>query len=315
MTGRFIFTHDGIFHCDEVAAVAVAVEAGFLASPNNVRRTRRDFGGAEAGDLVIDVTPRTPVADGVIVADHHTAMKDDPAWQRGEGKPRLASAGWAWREFGKTVLSSYNCPGERLEQAWENVDRSLFWGIDAADNGELPPSAVPSYTVSQAVAAYNPVSFPMADQDELFHKAVAFFRDVFKRVLWAELYRQHEYSRIKAAIDAQWCDPVLVLDRGGAWQSVIIDNWDATDYIKVVVYPDAAAPGLWRIQSAPGSKTDPFAMRCGAPAAMRGKRADAGLTLGGCAVEFVHPAGFIGGVHAATAEDARRAALDWIGLA
>lgn len=314
---RRLFTHDGIFHCDEVAAAAVLIEAGVIPSAMAVVRTRRHFETVAAGDLVIDVTPpdgKVGIGDGVVVADHHQKNAAlSSTWQRDEG-PRLASAGWAWREFGKNVLAAYQCPLARIEQAWQNIDKQLFWGIDAADNGELPPSEVASYTVSQAVSAFNPAAGPMADQDELFGQAVAFFRSVLKRVLWTETYRQREFSRIRAAIEKQGIDPVLVLDKGGSWRDVILECWESADHILVVIYPDPAAPGIWRIQSAPGSKTDPFAMRCGAPLAMRGIRADAGITLGPCKVEFIHPAGFIGGVHAASAEEAYLAAREWIAL-
>lgn len=302
-------THDGVFHADETFAIAVAALAFDCGSGLAVVRTRQAEILDKCRIAVIDVggrheTQRNYAQSGPLhYLDHHQWRPTDAAGRRGgtaEGAP-YAAFGLAWAEFGRhaiSVICGYTGDAA-VEAVWELIDQQVVQPVDAADVGAAPrnPNA---WSVSRAISAMNPTG-EGADFDAAFERAV----ELASILLVAEIRSamQAELDRARILAQAQEAlaegETVLVLERGGSWQSpVIAANAGSSTGIDFVVYPDPR--GQWMIQCVPPSEGS-FDKRLPLPeewAALRDQELQA-LTGVADAI-FCHPGRFIAG--AATRE-------------
>jgi uncharacterized UPF0160 family protein len=136
-----VATHDGLFHVDDV--VAVAIIKNFwdvltdLRGEVKVVRTRNPQSLAKA-DIVLDVGAVYDPAKGRY--DHH---QRGGAGSRENGVP-YATAGLVWKAFGAMIC---NC-----EFVAQLVDQTLIQGIDALDTGvrltsEIVQGSIPFATI------------------------------------------------------------------------------------------------------------------------------------------------------------------------
>ena len=118
-------THNGIFHCDEVVAVAIL---SILNKDISVIRSRDLKHLAENTDLLVDV--------GGGKFDHHQKGGNGAR----ENGIKYASAGLIWREYGKELISKL--AGNALEQKEvsaiaEVIDKDIIQSVDMEDNGQF----------------------------------------------------------------------------------------------------------------------------------------------------------------------------------
>lgn len=139
-----VVTHKGVFHADEVTAIALLRVFGFQIGINGVVVNRvphqtTDFEGA---DFIIDIGK---VFDGVKHFDHH------------QYKGGKSSAGLIWDYIGQ----AHNYP----------EITKLIEMVDANDTGERKSA---QFEFPSLVSAYNHKDIYGAEQDEAFERAVQF---------------------------------------------------------------------------------------------------------------------------------------------
>lgn len=167
-----IATHNGIFHADDVFAVA-ALFAMLETSPvaSTVIRTR-DEDAVRKADFVVDVGGEYDALKNRF--DHHQLG--------GAGKRKngisYASFGLVWQKFGELIAES--------PKVAEMVDKKLVVVVDANDTGadvwRKVVSDVTPYGVSDYVHSIRPTWQESAESlDERFLEAVGFARKVLER--------------------------------------------------------------------------------------------------------------------------------------
>lgn len=115
-----IVVHDGMFHMDELLAIAMINVITKPLSGIEVVRTR-DINLIQDGDIVLDVFNTK--------LDHH-----DPAKQVQEDERTLAAAGLTWRWLKPLLLPIIG------ESGWSRIDQTLVKPVDHTDNtGEMNP--------------------------------------------------------------------------------------------------------------------------------------------------------------------------------
>ena len=127
----FVGTHNGIFHCDEVLAIAILSIIVKKNGNTNVIRSRDLKFLDENTDLLVDV--------GGGEFDHHQKGGNG---QRENGV-KYASAGLIWRKFGNQLIS--NLSDNKLSQEEvillsELIDEKIIQSVDMEDNGQLTAS-------------------------------------------------------------------------------------------------------------------------------------------------------------------------------
>lgn len=281
-----IVTHDGVFHADDVMAVAIM---SLLSGGQTVVRTR-DPEVINAADIVIDVGGvDDPSRDRY---DHHQRGFA----QVGTAKMPRSAAGLVWASVGLDIA--------QYDEAWRRVDAELISAVDAVDNGvkastpEGPDAGghpIPRFSFSAAISALNPVGEGVTprQRDEAFEGAVRFARQVLLGLVqrvWDEIVSE---KRVERAMLAQVGDRVLVLERFEAGAADrLADQPDGKGFL-FQVYPDAR--GTWMVQQVallPGS----FAGRRPLPEAWAGLRDAALAAITGVPdAVFCHNGRFIAG--------------------
>lgn len=241
-----IVIHNGVFHADEVMAVAI-LQLAYVTEDMSIKRTR-DLNEFEDADFVIDVGGRF---DGINYFDHH---QNTFTLTRNNGIP-YSSAGLIWRYINEQGLID--------PDVFDQVDERLIQPIDAMDNGveiigDYDPNYFYSgqildlynytpYTISNVISSFNPTWDEGQDFDTAFYNAVDFARMILKREI------KYVESRIKAASMIEITDlDYVILDRFVPWQEVICQH----GHIKFVIYPNLN--GQWNLQCVPtvAGKTD-----------------------------------------------------------
>lgn len=155
MSKKTIVVHDGIFHCDELVAVALWL----LANPGTVAEVVRSRNPEviEAADLVFDVGGKY---DGVKYFDHH--QKNVPTHKGTIIK--YAAAGMVWEAVKDQIVKQYgisDCVGlasdrNNIKTFVRRITENLILGIDACDNGQLNNTGtIHQFTLSEIVKVMN----------------------------------------------------------------------------------------------------------------------------------------------------------------
>lgn len=270
-----VAVHDGVFHADDVFAVAILT----LLNPELTVIRSRNTEVLAGVDLRVDVGGAYNDASGDF--DHHMTGGAD---NRTNGIP-YASCGLIWRHFGMELAKSKFC--------FDHIDKKLIQSIDAIDSGfsfaEIDGEFI-HYNISDAVDSFNPVWFQEEqDYDGSFARAILYAKEVIMNELRkAEGFeRSHEY--VYAKLDDNVNPYYIVFDRYVPWQQIITNETD----LLYVLFP--ASTGDWRIRAVP-TYLGSFDSRKPLPKSWGGKRDNELIELSG--VEdalFCHPARFIAG--------------------
>ena len=213
-----VVTHSGIFHADEVTAVAL-LEV-FTGKVVIVKRTRDEARIAKA-DVVVDVGG---VWDPVSCRfDHHQTTYS------GE----LSSAGMVldWLDIDVYLK-------DRLRKVFIEE-------VDAVDNGLAPKSAGTSY--SGIISSYNTSYIYGEVQDEAFVDAVRFSMRYIENIKRKFLRDQDEFKQMEDILDkTPWTDEIVELPGFLNFASQVIDRGT----FKRVIWPQENEQGVveWKIQ-------------------------------------------------------------------
>lgn len=259
-----IITHDGVFHADEVMAVAI-VSYFEPAADITVVRTR-DTDTFSSADFVFDIGGIYEPKKGLF--DHH---QKNGAGVRRNGIP-YATSGLVWNFFGSNL-------GLKIS---EDVDQVLMEAIDAIDTGCLIPDTC-EFHFSQYISGYNRVEDGSMAQHEAFYKAVAVSLECLDNTIkkCAEKVAAEKIVDKAAKTSTQG---ILILEKFVPWQDAVKENHPT---IQRVIFPDAMGNGF-RVQVVEGTSYLPEEWR-----GLRDEELD--LVTGIQGGVFVHPAGFICG--------------------
>lgn len=234
----YVATHDGVFHSDEVAAVAMIYIVFSHNYDIRVIRTR-DFNSIPQGAFFIDIGKEYNPAEKRF--DHH---QKDGAGKRDSGVP--------YASFG-LILKYFRDWGTISEAVYQHLDARLGQPIDAIDN--FGPNyffgrdkSVRPYNIREIIQSFFPD--PTEEDtdgvmDEAFMNAVRFVTGVLKREI-ANTERMIVQQALveKAYIDAPNKEVILLTEKL-PWHSILASHPEP----KFVVCPYAPSRfAVWAVQ-------------------------------------------------------------------
>jgi uncharacterized UPF0160 family protein len=278
-----IATHDGVFHADDVFAVAMIQQ---LHPEATVIRTR-DPDLLRGADIRIDVgLKHNPPTD----FDHH---QGDAPTRHGTGTP-YAAAG---------LVALYH--HERLfGDIYKEIDKSLIMNIDALDSGiQVHKNLYPyrAYDIHNVIASYMPTSYETKGLSReaiirvyyvAFIEAVKFADYILGREIVRIKNKDADWDIVMNAIDASYRnDPrLIILKNALTWTHAV--KVHAPDAEFVVSYDNLS--DSWFIQTIPDHTEDQFASRKLLPASWAGKQDEELVAATGIVdAIFCHKARFI----------------------
>lgn len=281
-------THGGIFHADDVfATVLISKMYGPF---TNVIRTFKVPEEINPDAIIYDI--------GGGKFDHHQKGGNGC---RENGVP-YSSVGLLWRKYANEILLGYS----HRDYLFEAVDKELFQGIDAVDNGVLPKLDYPAsvMSISRIISLMNPEWNSGINPDKAFIEAVELAEKIFDSVLDSASARAITQDIIDAEIKKAEGN-IMVLDMFIPFQEAIFasKNEKAAE-ILYVVFPSLR--GGYNVQAVPDS-VGGFGQRKPLPLSWRGLNTESLQEITGVSTAtFCHPAGFIAATD--TLEDAVRLA-------
>lgn len=296
---KLIVTHNGLFHGDDVNAVAMLK---ILCPASAVVRTR-DPGVSDAADVVVDIGG--VYDDEKCRFDHH---QRGFACSHANGTLR-SSAGLIWMHYGfqivkKTIseIEKFDLTDSEINAIVENIDNDFVEQIDYRDNNGRNNST--EFTFIDAIMSMNGLNpNDNKKQNDCFNKAVDFAKEIIEGLI----IRRSDYLVKSKFLDRELEnikdeDEILILSQPVPWAEKI-KNYPN---LKIVCFQ--IKPGEWRLQS-PSVGEDKRVLRCPAPEIARGTQ---GGKFGNTESIFVHASGFIAGIKASSIDDVKKAARCWI---
>lgn len=251
-----IVTHDGMFHSDDVFAVATILmmleKAPVVA---NIVRTR-NHDEIRKADFVVDVGSIYDVSRNRF--DHHQV---GGAGLRENGIP-YASFGLVWQKFGKEIVGS--------DEVVSEVDKTLVAPVDAHDAGvdlfkTIFPDAAP-YSIDCFIHNLRPTWQEKTDSvDDRFLEAVAFGRKVLEREIVHANSAVVARGIVRKAYDEAPDKRLIILDSFYPYEEVLSGLPEPL----FVVFP--RLDGYWNVKSV-RDDTASFKNRLDFPESWAGKR-------------------------------------------
>ncbi len=272
-----VATHSGIFHADEVFAIAT-LQIYFKKQKKKVVVTRtRDLESILSHDIVVDVGRKYNADDSHF--DHHQASED---LIRVNGIP-YASFGLVWKHYGREIVSS--------DKAFEVIEKKLVLPIDAFDNAmKISKSiveGVDEYLASYAIFALSH-AYGNKRLDFAFKKALSF----------AQIILKGEIKRIEQKIKAEAVITKEVLKQGEPEILILnkyMPNGKALSNfknVKLKIFPDLR-PGNWCVQTVKEDEDSVISDRVLFPVSWRGKEnAEVAAASGIPEAIFCHKSGY-----------------------
>ncbi len=204
-----VAVHDGIFHSDDVFAVAILSLC--LNKPLRIFRTRDQKIFAKM-DYLLDV-------GGEYDPKKHRFDHHQKGWnEKRENGILYATSGLMWKEYGEKITGS--------REVVKRIDEKIIQCIDAEDNGTETYKHifkdVNLYEIFDYINAFNPTwAEKTANSLKSFEKVVIFAKEILKREIKKteddilgekkvqEIYRKTKDKRI------------IVLDENYSWRKVI----------------------------------------------------------------------------------------------
>lgn len=241
---KIVGTHSGIFHADEVVAIAILA----LRYDNQIRiirsRTQRFL---EPCDIVVDV--------GGGKYDHH--MKGGNG-VRDNGVP-YASCGLIWRDFGRDVLIKLGCKENDLTCCFEAVDKNIIEPIDKIDNG----------ITSCSIFEFIPNFVPNWDEDfklldDRFDDALACTTSILKRLIKKEISDYSSRTLLTNILSSNRNRIIELPCQSINWVELVTAHNEVSDNpVDFVIFPYSS--GGYAAQAVPPSKDKIFEQRISFP--------------------------------------------------
>lgn len=214
-----IRTHDGLFHADEVMAIAF-LKYVYPYIPINIIRTRDD--NDTYIDLHIDVGGKY---DGNSYFDHHFREFNEVHYN---GMPKSS--------FG-LIFDEYSHLLELDEKIINKIRTSIVIPIDAHDNNiqcfkNNDPNYIP-YTVSNIISSFN----EDINNDYAFDKAVFFAGTILTNLIKNIVKQFKDEDEVRMILDSNPIDrPYVIFDKYYNYNNVIKDN--KYSYITHIIFPE-----------------------------------------------------------------------------
>ena len=271
-----IATHDGIFHADEVFALAVLKLSVELDGDSIEIVRTRDLDLISSCHMAVDVGG---VYDQISHFDHH--QKDKPGF-RENGIP-YASFGLVWKHFGSKLSQN--------EEVISDIDSKLVMPIDAVDNGVNISSPVINGVREYGISlVFSAISKSLGDDktDLAFQKSLEFATLILiGEIKKGELKIEGEKEVTRLIIEQNEPE-VLVLEQYSNWETAV----SKFKNIKLVVYPGKEID-RWCIQTARDDVEVFGSDRVSFPKGWRGlSDAELALSCGVTDSVFCHSGGF-----------------------
>jgi uncharacterized UPF0160 family protein len=260
MTVKFLVTHSGGFHADELMSSVILTKV--FPDAELVRSRAPEWITPNSDRVIYDVGGAyDPTAQ---IYDHH--QRDAP--RRSDGSA-FSSFGLIWKHYGESYLESAGIPQKDIDLIHKSFDESYVLPIDLVDNGELSPS-----TAGQLAALTLPVLLetlkPVFDDIRLdaddcaFQQALGIARSLVEAKIGGIAAKYRAQSIVSSAIAEAGDSRVLELPSGMPFRSAI-ENAGA-DHLLFVVHPRKGDWGLTGIRKS----DDGFELRADLPAAWAG---------------------------------------------
>jgi uncharacterized UPF0160 family protein len=303
---RKIVTHDGVFHADEVMAVAMLKLCIYV---EEVIRTRDEetikIAKNNEDYIVLDLGGEfEPKLNNY---DHHQAS----FWLKNIKSGILYSTvGLIWRDYGYACIHAIvpNANDHHQDIIYGRMYEDIISVIDANDNGDFEArdkilaknkSVV---NIASIVPVFNPAWEDNANteehkqkEDKAFEEAVNVCMSIIKKYiekaygdLQAEEYVRKQFAKTNVYKE------ILVLDKFAPWKKALIEEnkvLGENGYkFKVVIYPNKTNTQYIAEAVKGPDGTDKFLF----PKHLRGQPKESLKALSGCdSIEFVHRTGFL----------------------
>ena len=225
-----VVAHNGIFHTDEVLAIA-ALEL-FNDKDGGISITRtRDKDTIDSADVVFDV-------GGVYDPENCRFDHHQPSFNEGRYEGNLfSSAGLCWKHYGYEIGRNFGIrdPSD-LKFFHKYVDDRIFLPVDRIDTGERRPRNGELH-FSQLISMMND------GDDESFQSAVTFAKLTLITIIKEACKKIKERDKMEKMKKEQKGNKILVMDEFIQWTTFI----SARDGFERVVFPDVFS-GTWRVQ-------------------------------------------------------------------
>ena len=300
-----LYTHDGIFHADDVFAAALislmCQEIQVTRGPDTKIPENKD------GWIIFDI------GEGEL--DHHSPEnKEANGTHPGTDIP-YAACGLVWRKYYREILEAQNCPEEYYDQVYERLESSLIMGIDAADNGYNPLKGalekmpnIPEdqqkellsvqgtgFTITQMIKDFNPAWNSDYDYYSAFMDALSFAKDILLNRLDSIISSLDGKDYVLQCISYS-ANHIMIMNQFTPWEGILtrMKNDPKAKDIWYVVYP--ALRGGWNVQCALNNIDDRKSYRHPLPKEWYGLRYEELQKVSGVeTAQFCHVSGFLAG--------------------
>lgn len=246
---KFLITHSGRFHADDVCAGAMLSEI-FPEAP--LVRTRNDkiIESHSGQSIIFDVGRAYNPAEGRF--DHH--MNEAAVRENGV---TYSSFGLIWKEYGQTYLEKIGVDIDVLQSVYDRFDREVVLPVDMVDTGSLSPADIglaAGISLGAMVDAFN-TPFDDSDPknaDNAYNRALQMVAGTLKQQAISMAAEVRAENLIEQAIHDQWGDAVLELDYSIDAQAVM-DRLEAGHILLVAQPSSSGGYGLTVARESAGS--------------------------------------------------------------
>lgn len=215
-----VYTHAGLFHADEIFAVAILVLAGETEERSDIIRLQK-LNNIPNDGIIVDIGRTLDPNNQAF--DHHQGFLT-----RADGYP-YASAGLVWDNFGDAVIEKLfsGLNQQEIQHVIKYVDERLIKGLDAhdADNAYAHTAAcsagkVSILSISNLINLLN--GSDITDNQEAFIRVL---EQIAIPTLQLMIQRGVEHLRSEANFEAYFrlheIDRIGILDKHFPWQEIV----------------------------------------------------------------------------------------------
>lgn len=263
-----IGTHNGIFHCDEVVAIAIIKMLYQNVTDIEIIRTRDINILNSKCNMLIDI--------GNGKYDHH---------QKGGNGKRIngvsyASAGLVWKDFGMLLIEKI-CKNYlntvEMNEIFNSIDENIIQKVDMEDNGEGELEHPFKF-----ISTFLPLWYEkFQDYDSNFNDALNYTIGIFRHIINYDISVKMASKEIDNNIKNQRIGNILLLpSQTMPWVDKVINYNDKNleDCIDFVVFKYPT--GGYALQCVPLSLNDKFSQRISLPEEWAGETINLSIISG-----------------------------------
>ncbi|WP_116134120.1 MYG1 family protein [Tropicimonas sp. IMCC34043] len=257
---RYLVTHSGGFHADEVLASVILTR--LHPDAEIVRSRERAWITPGPDRIVYDVGGAFDPEAGIF--DHH--QRGAP--QREDGQP-FSAFGLVWRQFGRDYLRALDVPETDLDAIHASFDAAFVVPVDMVDTGTLSSGAagpLAAMTLPGLIETLKPVfdETGLEAETRAFHDALGIARSFVEARVARSAAKLRAEAIVMATIERTGDGRVLELPTGMPFRPAVVKA--QADHLLFVVTPRGEEWSLGGIRLA----DDGFAQRADLPEAWAG---------------------------------------------